>query len=58
MNSVGVAADITSNLSLVEFELFCGEKDEERELREKKKWANFLLLVFNARVEEEAAAQK
>ena len=46
------------NLSLVEFELFCGEKDEERELREKKKWANFLLLVFNARVEEEAAAQK
>ena len=46
------------NLSLVEFELFCGEKDEERELREKKKWANFLLLVFNARVEEAAAAQK
>ena len=24
------------NLSLVEFELFCGEKDEERELREEK----------------------
>ena len=38
------------NLSLVEFELFCGEKGWRKgEEEEKKKWANFLLLVFNAR---------
>ena len=45
------------NLSLVEFELFCGEKGWRKgEEEEKKKWANFLLLVFNARRREAAAA--